>query len=214
MLQLMTGKLIPTLGEVNLHRKLKVGRFDQHFEELLPLDKTPVAFLKADYSLTEHEARKALGQFGLDGQLHLIRISELSGGQKARVVFASLSLQCPQVLILDEPTNHLDMESVDALVDGIKAFEGGVVVVSHDARLIVETECDVWVCEGACNVAAGGTGLRIEDRGFDKYRSDVLTEVEAAAELAEKRALARAKKSRQDAERRVKLIQKHKSGSQ
>ena len=95
-------RLAPTSGEVNLHRKLKVGRFDQHFEELLPVEKSPVAFLKDDFGLNDHEARKALGQFGLDGQLHLIRIADLSGGQKARVVFASLSLQQPQVLILDE----------------------------------------------------------------------------------------------------------------
>ena len=46
------------------------------------------------------------------------------------------------------PTNHLDMESVDALVEGILAFEGGVIMVSHDARLIMDTESEVWVCEG------------------------------------------------------------------
>jgi ATP-binding cassette subfamily F protein 1 len=212
MLQLLTGKLTPTSGEVSLHRKLKVGRFDQHFEELLPVDKTPVAFLRADYNLTEHEARKALGQFGLDGPLHLIRIAELSGGQKARVVFASLALQRPQVLILDEPTNHLDMESVEALVEGVKAFEGGVVMVSHDARLIVDTDSEVWVCEGAENVRNGGTGLRVEERGFEKYRSDLLDEVEAAAAVEERRALVRAEHNRKQAEVRRKKLEKLRGG--
>jgi ATP-binding cassette subfamily F protein 1 len=79
-----------------------VGKFDQHFEELLPMDKTPVAFLRSEFDLTEHEARKTLGQFGLDGPRHLIAIRDLSGGQKARVVFASLSQQQAHVLILDE----------------------------------------------------------------------------------------------------------------
>jgi ATP-binding cassette subfamily F protein 1 len=102
LLQLLTGQLQPTSGEVSLHRKLHLGRFDQHFEELLPRDETPVAYLRSKFDLTEHDARKALGQFGLAGPQHLIRISELSGGQKARVVFASLSQERPHVLILDE----------------------------------------------------------------------------------------------------------------
>ena len=66
--------------------------------------------------------------------------------------------QSRHVLILDEPTNHLDLESVEALVEGVKAFKGGVVMVSHDARLVIESECDVMVCEGASSVSDGGTG--------------------------------------------------------
>ena len=72
--------------------------------------------------------------FGLDGTRHLIKIGDLSGGQKARVVFASISIQRAHILVLDEPTNYLDMESVEALIQAIRAFEGGVVLVSHDAR--------------------------------------------------------------------------------
>jgi ATP-binding cassette subfamily F protein 1 len=88
------------------------------------------------------------------------------------------------------------MESVEALVDGIKEFEGGVVLVSHDARLIVDSECDVWVCEGADAVAAGGTGLRVEEKGFANYRRDVLASVLAAAAAEEKRALDKAAAAR------------------
>ena len=67
---------------------------------------------------------------------HELRIRDLSGGQKARVVFASLAMLRPHVLLLDEPTNHLDLESVDCLVDGLRAFEGGVLVVTHNTDLI------------------------------------------------------------------------------
>ena len=105
-----------------------------------------------------------------------------------------------------QPTNHLDMESVEALVEGVKSFGGGVVLVSHDARLIVDTECEVWVCEGARDVEAGGTGLRIESKGFAKYRQDMLRDVLAEAAKEEARARARAEAARRKAEARMERI--------
>ena len=132
LLSLLTGRLAPSSGEVNLHRNLRIGVYNQHFEDLLPLSESSLCYLRREYGVTEEEARKYLGMFGLDGSRHLIKIGDLSGGQKARVVFASLALKKPHILILDEPTNNLDLESVEALIEALSKFKGGVVVVTQN----------------------------------------------------------------------------------
>ena len=121
--------------------------------------------------MSEQEARRSLGMFGLGGEHHLVRMSALSGGQKARVIFASLRLLQPHILLLDEPTNHLDIESVDALIFGLQNYAGGVVFVSHDERLI-STATELWVCDGR------GSGLRVEKGGFPAYRKHRLAIIE------------------------------------
>ena len=70
----------------------------------------------------------------------------LSDGQRCRVVFAWLAFQAPHLLLLDEPTNHLDMETIDALADAINDFEGGMVLVSHDFRLINQVNSKLYIC--------------------------------------------------------------------
>uniref|UniRef100_A0A8C2XRM3 ABC transporter domain-containing protein n=1 Tax=Capra hircus TaxID=9925 RepID=A0A8C2XRM3_CAPHI len=116
--------------------------------------------------LSVPDARKCLGRFGLESHAHTIQICKLSGGQKARVVFAELACREPDVLILDEPTNNLDIESIDALGEAINEYKGAVIVVSHDARLITETNCQLWVVEEQ--------SVSQIDGDFEDYKREVL----------------------------------------
>jgi ATPase subunit of ABC transporter with duplicated ATPase domains len=93
------------------------------------------------------EARKYLGRFGLSGDLALRPIRTLSGGQKSRLAFAELAWRQPHILLLDEPTNHLDIETIEAMAMAINKFEGGVVLVSHDERLIQLCADELWHVE-------------------------------------------------------------------
>ncbi|XP_066843002.1 ATP-binding cassette sub-family F member 1 [Anser cygnoides] len=166
LLLLLTGQLTPTRGEMRRNHRLKVGFFNQQAAEQLRLQETAAEYLQRGFNLPHQDARKCLGRFGLEGHAHTLQIAKLSGGQKARVVFAELACREPDVLILDEPTNNLDIESIDALADAINEYRGAVIVVSHDARLITETACQLWVVEEQ--------GLSQIDGDFDDYKREVL----------------------------------------
>jgi ATP-binding cassette subfamily F protein 2 len=75
-------------------------------------------------------------RYGISGSVQTQVMGQLSDGQKSRVVLAKMAKETPHLLFLDEPTNHLDMESIDSLAKAINAFGGGMVLVSHDMRLI------------------------------------------------------------------------------
>ncbi|EDW51414.1 ATP-binding cassette sub-family F member 1 [Drosophila sechellia] len=165
-LKLLLGELEPQEGEQRKNHRLHVGRFDQHSGEHLTAEESAAEYLQRLFNLPHEKARKALGSFGLVSHAHTIKMKDLSGGQKARVALAELCLSAPDVLILDEPTNNLDIESIDALAEAINEYEGGVIIVSHDERLIRETGCTLYVIEDqTINEIVGE---------FDDYRKEVL----------------------------------------
>lgn len=166
LLLLLTGRINPTKGEMRKNHRLKVGFFNQQYADQLNMEETATEYLQRNFNLPYQDARKCLGRFGLESHAHTIQISKLSGGQKARVVFAELSCRQPDVLILDEPTNNLDIESIDALSEAINEYKGAVIIVSHDARLITETQCQLWVVED-CTVNQ-------IDGDFEDYKREVL----------------------------------------
>jgi len=127
---------------------LKMGRFTQHFIDVLQLSMTPLDFFEKEYPEdSRQDLRKYLGRFGVSGKMQVQKMEELSDGQKSRVVFAKLGRDNPHILLLDEPTNHLDMESIDALALAIQQFDGGLVLVSHDMRLISQVAQEIWICD-------------------------------------------------------------------
>jgi len=149
LLKLIYGDLIPTEGMIRRHNHLKMARYHQHLHELLEMELSPLDYmLKMFPAIKERdEMRKVIGRYGITGKAQTAPIKQLSDGQKCRVVFAWLSHQVPHLLLLDEPTNHLDMETIDALADAINNFDGGVVLVSHDFRLIDQVADTIWICE-------------------------------------------------------------------
>ncbi|XVF11999.1 hypothetical protein REPUB_Repub08aG0076800 [Reevesia pubescens] len=80
--------------------------------------------------------RAAIGKFGLTGKAQVMAMKNLSNGQRSPVIFAWLAFRQPQLLLLDELTNHLDIETIDSLAEALNEWDGGLVLASHDFRLI------------------------------------------------------------------------------
>ena len=93
------------------------------------------------------QLRTFLGRYGITGEVQTQIMGQLSDGQKSRVVFAYMATLNAHILLLDEPTNHLDMETIDALARAINKFEGGMVLVSHDMRLISQVAKEIWLVD-------------------------------------------------------------------
>ncbi|CAK4881802.1 unnamed protein product [Aphanomyces euteiches] len=180
LLKIITGDLNIEEGEVRRNGRLRMGVYNQHFVDKLPMGETPVEYLRRLFQdITYQDARNLLGKVGLEGHAHEIKNRLLSGGQKARVVLAELILMNPHMLVLDEPTNNLDIESIDALCEALNEYDGGVVVVTHDARLIEAINCVLWVVGDNDCVAYNGT--------FEDYKNAILEDIMKKAENEEAR---------------------------
>jgi len=148
LLKLMSAELSSTDGMVKRNNKLRIGVYKQHLMDLLDGDLTPLEYLMKEFEEKDTEKmRRNVGRFGLTGKTQISPIKTLSDGQKSRVVLAWLAWKEPHLLLLDEPTNHLDIETIDALADALNDWDGGLVLVSHDFRLINQVAKEIWVCE-------------------------------------------------------------------
>ncbi|KAK4607526.1 hypothetical protein RGQ29_001391 [Quercus rubra] len=148
LLKLMTGDVVPTDGMVRRHNHLRIAQFHQHLAEKLDLEVSALQYMIREYPGNEEEKmRAAIGKFGLTGKAQVMPMKNLSDGQRSRVIFAWLAFRQPQLLLLDEPTNHLDIETIDSLAEALNEWDGGLVLVSHDFRLINQVAHEIWVCE-------------------------------------------------------------------
>ncbi|HET8729155.1 MAG TPA: ABC-F family ATP-binding cassette domain-containing protein, partial [Alphaproteobacteria bacterium] len=177
--KLLAGRLAPLDGTVRKSGKLKVGYFAQHQTDELNPRLTALAQAREWMPLaTEEKVRAHLGRFGFAQARAETTIANMSGGEKARLLFALMSREAPHILLLDEPTNHLDVDSREALVQAINAYEGAVVLITHDPHLIELTADRLWL-------VADGT-VKAFDGDMDDYRR--LLAEQRRAERAEMRA--------------------------
>ncbi|KAL9253225.1 ABC transporter F family member 1-like protein [Drosera capensis] len=148
LLKLMTGDLVPLDGMVRRHNHLRIAQYHQHLAEKLDMNLSALQFMMKEYTGVEEEKmRGAIGKFGLSGKAQVMPMKNLSDGQRSRVIFSWLAYRQPHLLLLDEPTNHLDIETIDSLAEALNEWDGGMVLVSHDFRLINQVAHEIWVCE-------------------------------------------------------------------
>ncbi|MBX9589299.1 MAG: ATP-binding cassette domain-containing protein [Hyphomonadaceae bacterium] len=167
--KLVSGRLPAMAGRRYASDKIVVGYFAQHQMDDLPAGKTPYQhMLDLMPAATEAQRRARLGALGFGVEKADTKAESLSGGEKARLLFALATFHGPHLLILDEPTNHLDVDAREALVRALNAFEGAVILISHDRHLMDACADRLWIVRS-------GT-VRSYDGDMDTYRAQCLAE--------------------------------------
>lgn len=147
--RLLAAQLTPLDGEKAASAKMRVGYFTQYQVEELHSDETPFDHMARLMEGQKPAAVRAqLGRFGFAGDKALTQVGKLSGGERARLALALITRDAPHMLILDEPTNHLDVDSREALIQALTAYQGCVVIVSHDRHMIEMTADRLVLVDG------------------------------------------------------------------
>ncbi len=165
--RLLAGRLEPLAGRITAAKKLRVGYFAQHQAEELTPDQSAFNHMsKRLPNAAPPVVRAQLGRFGFSQGKADTPSANLSGGEKARLLFALMTADKPHILLLDEPTNHLDVDARESLVHALNDYQGAVILVSHDAHLIDLVADRLWlVADGNCKPFDGD---------LDDYRRSLL----------------------------------------
>jgi ATP-binding cassette subfamily F protein 3 len=135
-------------GTLEMNPKIKIGYFAQQTIDMLNVNDTPFSLISStDKRLNQQEVYNFLGRFGFDAATSKQNVEKFSGGEKARLILASIILTKPNILFLDEPTNHLDMTMREQLAISLQDFEGAVILVSHDKFLLQSVVEDFYLIE-------------------------------------------------------------------
>lgn len=162
--KLFAGRLAASAGETFRNARMKVGYFAQHQADELNPDGTPLTHMQeASPAASVTMCRAQLARFGLDQDRANTLVSSLSGGEKARLLLALTTREAPHLLILDEPTNHLDIDAREALVKALTAYQGAILLITHDPQLVELVADRLWLVDG-------GT-VRSFEGDLDDYRA-------------------------------------------
>ena len=145
-LKVLAGQVEKLSGEIIRSKKLRVGYYAQHQVDALQTDLTPLSLIVKtskisglEREVTEQKMKNFLGGFDFHGERVNETVNNFSGGEKARLALALIVWSRPNLLLMDEPTNHLDIDMCHALEVALQAYEGGLIIVSHDRHLLAST---------------------------------------------------------------------------
>jgi ATP-binding cassette subfamily F protein 3 len=165
--KVLAGRLELLEGRVQKSGKLRIAYFAQHQTEELNVEATPYDHMaEVMEGAAPSKVRAQLGRFGFEQNRANIKVANLSGGEKARLLFALMSRDAPHLMILDEPTNHLDIEAREALVAALNDYEGAVILISHDPHMIELAADRLWLVDGGA--------VKPFDDDLDAYRQLLL----------------------------------------
>jgi ATP-binding cassette subfamily F protein 3 len=216
--RLLAAQLPAMEGAINASGKMRVGYFTQYQVEELDGGDTPLEHMTRQMKgATPGAVRGQLGRFGFSGAKATTQVSKLSGGERARLALALITRDAPHMLILDEPTNHLDVDAREALVQALNAYDGAVVIVSHDRHMIELVADRLVLVDGGRAEEYGGTLEdytdmilgRNQPKGAESVKANKKEDRKAAAAAREQNKALRAEVSA--AEKELAALTAHRS---
>lgn len=175
------AEIMPQEGFIKRHKKLRIGYFAQHqIDALNPLASAYDHVVELMPDATEAQRRSRLAQFGLGLKNAETPAGDLSGGEKARLLFSLIGFHKPHLLVLDEPANHLDIDSRAELIKSLNGYEGAVLIISHDRNLLEAVVDRLWLVDKGTVKSYDGS---LEDYRILQLEKDRSNKKQAAGDM-------------------------------